>query len=182
MWRVNCNRGLKYTLWAVLLILLIPLTSVMAANKTQVLFSKKKLKLRAGQEVTVHLRVKKASLVYGVELALSFDPQYLEVIDASPASAQVQVQPGNFFDSQQAFFLKNKVDNQSGTIDYIMTLLNPAPPVKGAGKLFTLRFKAKKKGKTKVRIIKAKFGTKTGAGITPAKLKNLKVVIKKKKK
>ena len=121
-----------------------------------------------GKPFKVDLLIKDIQPVYGVELALRFDPDILEVIDADTEEPDIQVEAGKFFDIRQNHFvLQNKANNTEGAIGYAMSLLNPAPAAQGEGTLARITFKGKTTGKTAISIAKAKFGTRDGKAIIP---------------
>ncbi len=114
-----------------------------------------------GQDVTVEIFVENATLIYGVQSNLSFDPDVLEV---------VALEHGDFLTAnpdQEAFILQNRFDNEAGTVDYALSLLNPAPPVEGSGLLATIIFRAKANGEAAIAFRDARFGTQTGDEIMP---------------
>lgn len=92
----------------------------------------------------------------------------LEVVDADKKQPGVQIEPGKFIDSNQSFILQHQVNNIAGTIDYALTLVNPAPPVKGNGALAKITFRAKAEGQTTLSITEGLFGARTGETIAPA--------------
>ena len=91
----------------------------------------------------------------------------MEVVDANESQAGIQFVPGNFIDPKKSFIVQNSVNNQSGTIDYALSLLNPAPPVNGNGELFQVIFRAKAEGQTTILITQGMFGAQSGETISP---------------
>jgi hypothetical protein len=126
--------------------------------------------LTVNKKFTVVVRVEEVSSVYGSELHLLFDPTMLTV---------VELQHGDFFSAdpeQRAFVLQNEADNENGTIDYALSLLNPAPPVAGAGVLLRVVFQTKAEGQTTIDFKRGLFGTAAGEQIV-ATGESLKVTI-----
>ncbi len=121
--------------------LLIFTIGVMAAyaqdNSPQFQLIPDKTDALTGDTITVTVNVAGAVGVYGGSFKLSYDPQAFELIltDNKP------VTPGAFFANEPGFALRNTVDPTSGTIEYAITLMQPAKPVNGDGVLgtFTLR-------------------------------------------
>jgi hypothetical protein len=138
-----------------------------AAGQPQLQLTANKSQVKVGQQVIVEVRVKDAPTVYGADVRLSFDPALLEVVDADPGTEGIQVRPGRFLNASQGFFLQHQVDNTAGTIDYALTLLNPAPPAQGNGVLVQVTFRARSSGRTTVSISEGLFGTQTGETIAP---------------
>jgi hypothetical protein len=132
-----------------------------AAGEPRLQLSVEKLNVVVGQEISVALWVENAPLIYGVESHLVFDPAALEV---------VSLEHGDFLSpdpANEAFILQNQADNEAGTLDYALALLNPAPPVEGDGLLASITFQAKADGSTTIQIKEALFGTQTGEEIVP---------------
>jgi hypothetical protein len=163
-------------LFSILALVVLPAT-VYAAGQPQLQLSADKSQLRVGQQVTVEVQVKHAPPIYGADVGLSFDQTLLEVVDADTGTAGIQVQPGRFLDASQGFFLQHQVDNAAGTIDYALTLLNPAPPAEGNGVLVRVTFRAKAAGQATVTIVEGLFGTQTGETIAPS-LGSVQITIK----
>lgn len=153
-------------LFLALMLLSIP-AIVQAAAGSQVLLSAQPTVLKAGQQTTVDILIKNAPAIYGADVQVVFDPKILEVVDFDAKQPGIQVAPGTFIDAQKAFFLANQVDNEKGTIQYALTLLNPAPAVQGDGQLAQITFRAKANGSTSVSLEKGEFGTQTGETISP---------------
>jgi hypothetical protein len=92
----------------------------------------------AGEEFTVTINIGDASGVYGGSFLFSFDPQVLEVV----VNDNHVITPGDFFQDRPSFMLKNSVNAQDGTIEYALTLTQPAEPVNGGGVVGTITFRA----------------------------------------
>lgn len=116
----------------------------------------------AGKVFDVEVKVSELAPVYGVEALFTYDKAFLEVLDADEKKPGAQIEPGNFLDPAQGFAVQNLADARHGTIQYMMTLLNPAPPSKAEGVLFKLRLKALQKGAAQITLKKAKFGNQEG--------------------
>jgi hypothetical protein len=78
---------------------------------------------------TSSVQISDASDLYGVELRLSFDSSILQVIDVDTTAAGIQVSSGDC--PQADFSVLNVVDNAGGTIDYVVSQLNPTPGCSG---------------------------------------------------
>jgi hypothetical protein len=114
------------------------------------------------QKVVVDVLVRNAPVVYGIDVRLSFDPDFLEAVDAEGSAPPVQLEHGDFFDPAQSHVLQNWAVNDTGTIDYALALLNPALPVDGDGRLARIQFRAIAAGQTLVSIDDGLFGTQAG--------------------
>jgi hypothetical protein len=140
---------------------------VRAAGEPQLRLTADKLKVKVGKEVTVEVRIENAPEIRGVDVHLTFDPALLEVVDADKDAAGVQVKPGKFLDPDKSSFLQHQVDNEAGTIDYALVVLNPAPPAEGNGVLMKITFRGKADGLATISIAEGAFGAPTGDTIQP---------------
>jgi hypothetical protein len=107
----------------------------------------------AGQEFTVSVNVSGGVGVYGSSFKLAYDPQALEVVVINNNA----VTPGTFFGSAPNFPLKNTVDAQAGTVEYALTLTQPAQPVDGDGLLGTVTFRALTGGEVVINPVEARL-------------------------
>lgn len=117
------------------------------------------LGLKPGDQGSMVIRVDDVQNLYGLEFHMSFDPSIIEVVDADPAKSGVQIQQQNDL-LKNSFVAVNKADNAAGTIDYAVTLLNPAPPVSGGGPVAIITFRAKGNGTSPLKVDKAIFATR----------------------
>ena len=79
--------------------------------------------------LAVDIVLTNVSDLYGVELQLEYDPTQLAVQDGVSLLDGIQITPGPLFptkDSQKVVVINRA---KGGTIKYVTTLLNPAPPV-----------------------------------------------------
>jgi hypothetical protein len=105
----------------------------------------------AGQEFTVTVNVGGANQIYGGSFQLLYDTQAFEVVVTDSKA----VTPGAFFGDSPSFPLKNSADTTSGTVDYALTLTQPAQPVSGDGVLGTITFRALKDAAVNIQLAKA---------------------------
>jgi hypothetical protein len=105
----------------------------------------------AGQEFEVAVNVGGATQIYGGSFQVLYDAQAFEVI----VTDNKAVTPGAFFGSAPNFPLKNSADPATGTIDYALTLTQPAQPVSGDGVLGTVKFRALKDAPVSMMPVKA---------------------------
>jgi hypothetical protein len=106
--------------------------------------------VNAGDTFTVTIQVGNATGVYGGSIRLTYDPLALE-----PVTTDAGVVTGDFFGNQPGFTLKNVADATTGTIDYAMTLRQPAEPVTGSGALGTIQFQALQGGPAEIVVAEA---------------------------
>jgi len=102
--------------------------------------------------VDVDIVIADVTDLYAASVHLTFDPALLEVVDADPGRADVQIIPGSFPGPSEgpSDVTANSADNVAGTIDYDVTLLNDASPVTGSGTMATIRFRGKATGTSAV--------------------------------
>ena len=80
--------------------------------------------VQAGDTFAVDIQVNGANGVYGSSLKLTYDPQILQVQTTDSGA----VTAGDFFGGQPGFTLKNEADLAGGTVEYALTLRQPAEP------------------------------------------------------
>jgi hypothetical protein len=90
--------------------------------------------------------------LYGAEVHLAFDPAILQVQDADPGTPGEQIAPGKAFGKSSSFVALNRIDNNQGTIDLAVTLVNPAEPLQGRIVLATFGVLAAKAGSAEIRF------------------------------
>ena len=90
-----------------------------------------------GDSIQIVIQLDEISDVYGLEISLSFDPSVLEVIDADPGEEGVQIAEGSC--PYPDFVQANTADNSTGTLDYVISQLNPREPCNG-GVVGTIEF------------------------------------------
>jgi len=118
-----------------------------------------------GQTTLVEVVVQNVTGLYGVDVRLSFDPTRLEVQDANPGVAGVQIEPGPFLDVSQGFVAQNTADNTQGRINYAMSLLSPAAPVNGTGVVMRITFKGIAAGQSAVTFASVLLSDRNGTQI-----------------
>jgi streptogramin lyase len=97
--------------------------------------------------VTVDIRIRDVTNLYGVQLYLSFDPSLVEVVDAIPGG-DVNIEPGDFITDAVVYI--NYVDNDTGEIEYVQTREGEVPGVGGRGVLARITFHGKAAGTSSV--------------------------------
>lgn len=122
-------------------------------NAPQLQLTPDKAQAVAGDTVTVSVNVAGAVGVYGGSFKLSYDPQSFEVVQADGKA----VTPGAFFANEPGFALRNAVDPATGTIEYAITLMQPAKPVNGDGILGTFTLHVLKDAPVTFTAINASF-------------------------
>jgi hypothetical protein len=101
--------------------------------------------------------------LYGADVRLGFDPDFLEVVDADTDEAGVQVEGREDLLTQPWFILRNEVDNQEGTTWYALTQLNPNEAKSGSGVFYEVTFRTKGiTGTTRVSVTYQLLATRLG--------------------
>jgi len=94
-------------------------------------FSPASSEVRVGETITIALQIASVSDLFGVNLRIQFNAQFLEVVDSDPTQRGVQFQSGDF--PYPDFVGRNEVNSGVGTIWYAATQINPREPVSGSG-------------------------------------------------
>lgn len=131
---------------------------------------------RIGPEGTteVTIRIENVIGLYGAEVHLTFDPNYLEIQDADPDKPDVQLQAGSF--PAPDFVVQNQANNAQGTIDYAVSQLAPREPIDGGGVLATITVKTKGEGSSRLAFTGAKLANPDGQQI-PAEILDGEIVV-----
>ena len=118
----------------------------------------------AGQTVPFPVKISDVQGLYGFELQLKFDPTVVAVVDADPDTPGIQSLPGDFLALD--LLVRNAADNGAGTLEYVMTQLNPSAAKSGSGTLVTILFKGLAPGAaSQVAVVKAQFANRNGVRI-----------------
>ncbi|MSP13624.1 MAG: hypothetical protein EXR62_11800 [Chloroflexi bacterium] len=119
-----------------------------------------------GATTIVDIRVENVTNLYGVDLGFTFDPAAVEVVDADGnAGNGVNVASGTFLNSGSGFTLQNGADNAAGTITYVFSQLNPAPPVSGGGVVLRITFRGKALGSSPVHFSRTNLANNASQAI-----------------
>ena len=103
--------------------------------------------------------------LYGIELHLAFDPRIVQVVDADPERAGVQIGIGAALRAQPHFVATNEVDNETGTIDFVAALLSPAPSISGNAELAVVTWQGVNPGESAVQYTGALLADPEGRPI-----------------
>ncbi len=137
-----------------ILIFTFGLVAVQAQDSAPLLqFVPDKTQAVTGDTITVTANVVGAVGVYGGSFKLGYDAQAFEVVQTDSKA----VTPGAFFANEPGFALRNVVDVPVGTIEYAITLMQPAKPVDGDGVLGTFVLRALKDAPVELTSLSASF-------------------------
>jgi hypothetical protein len=162
---------LKSPLWfrlnlvaLIIVAMLAPVGLSHAQSAVTVRISPASVQVVAGQNVDVAVEVVNIQAMYGFDVMLSFDPSSVEVVDANPNIAGVQVAMGVFMDP--GFAIINTVDNTAGALRFVMTQLNPSQPKSGTGNLIVVKFLGKQaNASSQIKLVKVDIAQNDGAKI-----------------
>jgi hypothetical protein len=152
--------------WIVGSCLLVP-QALFAETDGKVILTAKSTTVPVGKEVAVDVVVEGAPEIYGADVQIVFDPKVVEVVDADEKAPGVQLRSGDFIEPKKSFYLQHNANNETGVIDYALTLMNPAPAVAGNGRLAEIVFRGKAGGTAQLSVKQAQFGTRTGRVLNP---------------
>lgn len=116
------------------------------------------------QDLVVDIYIQDVVNLYGADARLSFDPAFIQVVDADPNIPGTQIQPLYDF-MVPGFVIKKEADNNAGTIWYAATQLNPSPPVSGSGPLARITFRATTAGSYALPVTSAQLSAAGGIPI-----------------
>ena len=150
-----------------LFLLLCFISSISFSKEIELFFNQDSVNLKPKEIKKLELWLKNSPEIYGVEISLEFDPNYIKLLNH-------KVTKGSFFGTQKNLVIRNEIDKQS--ISYVFTLINPANEVKGEGEVFNFSFQALKEGDTSIKFKTAKLGTKEGKVYIPS-VSNLNIKI-----
>lgn len=111
-----------------------------APKQTLVRLEPESAQVDVGGTVTVAVQIENVSSMYGADVRLDFDEEYLSVADANPSQPGIQVAHGDFLAPD--FVIRNTVDPDEGTIWYAIVQRNDLhpDPVNGSGVLARIAF------------------------------------------
>ena len=155
--------------------LLFPYSNVAAqSSQASIGFEPKKIQVSLDATNEVAIIIQDVKDLYAFDILINYDPSFLEVIDANTESANIQISQGSFLES--GLVVKNTVDDQAGTINFVTTQLSPSKAKSGSGNLVIIRLKGKKEGSTTLLVTDAQLSNRNGEQI-PVTLASAKITI-----
>jgi hypothetical protein len=119
--------------------------------------------VQIGQTGIVEIRLDNIADLYGLHIRVTFDPDHVQVEDANPEEAGVQIVPGEFPPAD--FVAAHRVDNEHGVIEYAVTQTAPREPVAGSGVVAAIHFRGVELGATSLVVEQALLSDKDGQAI-----------------
>lgn len=111
----------------------------------------------------IQIWVNDVSNLYAIDVRLTFDPNVIQVVDATPGG-DVNLRPETSW-FQAGYTVRNTVNNFTGTIWYAATQQNPTPAVNGSGPIATILVKAKGSGSSTLNFTYSKLSDPVGIEI-----------------
>jgi hypothetical protein len=99
---------------------------------------------------------------YGIEFFISYDPSVVQVVDADPGLAGVQIAMGELFPPNQYTVGVNEVDTGAGLISFGVARLAPLPAVDGGGALALITWEAVGEGQSPLDFTHLKLAAPSG--------------------
>ncbi|MBK8835368.1 MAG: S8 family serine peptidase [Anaerolineae bacterium] len=131
-----------------------------------VLISPSTQQVTVGEIVTAHIVISQVANLYGVSIALSFDPNLVAVDDANGVMPGIQIVPGPLFPpAPDSITVQNSANNGTGNITYSVSLLNPSPPFTGTEILASIRFTGLLPGTSAVTITSVDLADLNGGAL-----------------
>ena len=123
----------------------------------------KDLEIPLDVRVEVAVEVRDVVELYAVDLTIRFDPAILQVEDANPNQRGVQPGLATFLDAGMTLY--NEVDNETGTVRFVMSQINPSEGKSGSGDLLVLYFVGKRAGTSQITVEAVELANRFGEGI-----------------
>ena len=132
----------------------LPLGTPASADGPTVSIDPAQASVLPGETTDVTVSISGVTNLYSASVHITFDPAVLQVVDADPGLAGVQVSPGYFPGPSQGpgEITVNSANNAAGTIDYDFTLIQDAPPAAGSGVLAYIQFEGSAAGQSEVAV------------------------------
>lgn len=105
------------------------------------------------QTSVMAVEVAEVSDLHAIDVALRFDPNVVEVVDADPTQSGVQAGLGDALSSQTFFVAVNRVS--AGQIEFAGTVVAGGQPFSGQGELLKVTWRAKAGGQSDLTLTKA---------------------------
>lgn len=122
------------------------------------------LKVGFHQTVDMSIVIENVQDLYGAALNAHFDPAIVQVIDADLVASGVQLIPGSI--PVPDSIVRNSADNSLGTLEYVVTQLNPTLPSNGSGIFVKIKFRGILQGGSSAFVIDyVKFSDRDGVPI-----------------
>lgn len=119
---------------------------------------------QSNQTVVMAVEVESVSNLNAIDLALRYDPNLVEVVDADPTMIGTQVAVGNALSNGKFFAAVNQVSD--GRIEFAGTFVAGEQPFSGQGTLVEISWRAKSRGQANLSLTKAILVDSANTSIT----------------
>ena len=144
-----------------------------AQGTTSITLSPSTTNLAMNNTAAVQIRVNnvqdtQGSGLYGADVRLSFDTTRLSVHDDDTLTSGIQITPGPLLTSGSYYILFNTADNNTGTIQFVITQFNPTTPIANgnSGVLATIHFQGTSTGDATIHFTHAELANRDGFAIS----------------
>lgn len=128
----------------------------------------------SGAVFTVTIRARRMVDLYGGQLAVTYDPRVVQVVDQDPGRPGAQIVPGDF--PKPDSVLRNAASNPTGRLEYVFTLTGEKPGVSGAGAVAHVVLRAAGVGTSRLAITETVLSDPQSLAI-PTKLEHALVTV-----
>ncbi len=135
------------------------------AAPATVRFAPDQIEISPGQIAQLDVVIDEVEGLYGTDLILEFDPAAVEIADADPQQAGVQITAGEFLSAD--LVAQNQADLDQGTVLYAVSQMAPKEAASGSGTLATIMLTGRTPGDTVVTFKQVLLATSNGEQITP---------------
>ena len=140
---------------------------LLAENGAEVEINWSKEQVKPGGKVVLSVSLPDAQSFYGVQFSANYNPTILQPVlnEKTDKTDHGEFQLGELLAGQKLFRIRNSIAEDTGQLEYIATLLNPAPAIEKNGELISAEFVALQEGDANLTIQEFKFGTASGRSI-----------------
>ena len=121
------------------------------------------MEIRPGVEVEIPIDIEDVVDLYGIDIELTFDPEFWEFRDADPNRLGIQVQLGDFLDP--GILLYYDIYPEEGRIHLVTSQVRPSEGKTGDGNIMVLYATALKTGTTGFEVSNVEMSTRDGDDI-----------------
>lgn len=127
-----------------------------------------------GEVIEVPVEIRNVEELYAIDIEIQFDPTILQVVDADPDTDGIQIAIGTFLDA--GLVLYNTVDNNNGTINLVMTQVNPSEGKTGSGVVLVIYIRGINVGTSQLAVTFLELARRTGDAI-PVELQSASIEV-----
>lgn len=129
------------------------------------------LEVAPGEVVQVPISIRAVKDLYGIDIALKFDPALVQVEDMDSSMSGIQAALGEFLDPGLLLF--NTADNDAGTYHFVMAQYNPSEPKSGEGVVLVITFRGIAEGVSDIKVTALTLASREGNEIPSSKVDSI---------